>query len=213
MQEPAGLLFVKLATFVSVEVLPDLIDGFANDALSFCLGRDAVREGLVLEEDGVVDEDLDVVGKHFPRNRVFVHEGLAVDHDHLLVVRGLLSFGGQLKLWLGDLVRNVDADLAPANVRRVSLVGLDAAATTSIGHDARDAQSALPGRIRNPGDVDQAVVDGGKRIHNHTAITELAVAHLHQGRVDASLTEGFVVDGQLVVVGHKATAEGLQVSG
>ena len=192
-EERARLWLIQLAAVVFVEFAPDLVDDLHDDALTLVLGRHAALEGAVGGEVGVVDEDLDVVGEALPSDRALVFHRLAVDHAHLAQGLGLLgtSLRGvqiQLHLSLGSLLHNwhINADLATAHVLRVTLVGLDAASSARVGENTRDAESSLPGRVRDPGDVDQTIVDACERVHDRATVRVLAVVDHHEGRADAS---------------------------
>ena len=228
LQEALGLLSVEGATVVLIKLAPDLVDGLGVDALLLDLSGESSCESAVGDENRVVDEDLEVAWEALPSNGLFILKCLAVDDDDLLLdlwslrcgggdwltilIRGR-SFGSQLELWLLRLgLRDVDTDLAASLISRVTFVGLDSTVAASIGHHTSDTESSLIAGIRDPCDVNETVVDGCKWVHDHTSISILAIVNHHQGSADASLAHLLVIDGQLVSVLDKATAESLHVS-
>lgn len=93
----------------------------------------------------------------------------------------------------------------------MTLVGLDSKTATGVRHDTSDAKSTLPGRIRNPSDVDEAVVDGSKRIDDHASVGVLAVVNHHEGGVNARGAIRLVIDRKLIRVFNEPTAESLHI--
>jgi len=95
----------------------------------------------------------------------------------------------------------------------VTLVGLNATTALSIRHDASNAEGTLPGRVRDPSDVDETIVDSGEWIDDHTTVSILAIVDHHESRVDARWTVRFVIDRQLIHILRKSTAKRLQIRG
>lgn len=109
-------------------------------------------------------------------------------------------------------LRDVNSDLTTTDVLRVALVGLNAALSRP-GHDSTDAERALVIRGIDPSDVDQTIVDSCKGIHDHASVAVLAIVDHHEGGVNATLLDRFVIDRQLILVLHETTCESLQVCG
>ena len=229
LEEGACLVPVERATVVPIVLGPKLIDDVVEDAILLGIRGHAVGEGVVVEEDHVVEKDLDVAGEDLPGDRILIPKRLAIDNDDVALALWL-SRGGTLRcrylscccalcrleidlrlLWVG--LRHVDADLLASCVGRVALVSLDTGAASSVRHHTSDAESTLPRWIGNPGDIDEAVIDGSKRIDNHTTIGVLAIVDHHECGVDASRAVWLVIDGELIHVLNEAAAEGLHVGG
>lgn len=92
----------------------------------------------------------------------------------------------------------------------MTLVGLDTAVATGIGQDASDSEGAEVGRVRDPGDVNETIVDGGVGVHDGSTVGVFAVVDHHEGSVKVALVvELHIVDGQREGVGHESAGESL----
>ena len=211
LQERPCLLLFKLVIRVGIEFSPDLINDSYEHTIAFNLRSHSVAESLVCSEERVVNEHLNVAREALPYDRVLVAKGFAINHDHLLALLrrdrscslSVLSlstvFSWFIRSDLEILLRNIlighiDADLATTHVLRVSFIDLDATATTGIRHDTGYTHSTLPVRVIDPGDVDQAIINGREWINDHASTGELAVVDHHESRADASLVKWLVVN-------------------
>ena len=91
------------------------------------------------------------------------------------------------------------------------MVGLDTPTLLGRGHDTRDTERTLPARVIDPCDINQAIIDGSERIHDHSTTGILSIVDHHEGGTDASLAVWLVIDAQLVAILHEPTAQSLQV--
>ena len=93
----------------------------------------------------------------------------------------------------------------------MTLVRLDTLAS-GVRHEACDAKRTLPTRVIDPGDIDKAVIDGCERVHYHASICILSIVDHQESRRDAIIVlsggVGLIINGQLIMVLNKATADG-----
>ena len=213
-KELTSFIFVKTSTVVDVILDPDLFDDVLNGSVTLGVCSHAVGECLVVEEERVVDKNLDVAREDFPSDASLIFEWLAINHNNLLGSFGCRRSGviSKLELWLLRLcLRHIDADLLAANVCRVATISLDTATTACIRHDSSHTESSLPGRVRDPCDVDQAIINCSEWVNDHTSISVLSIVDHHESCVHARLVDWLIVDRKLIGIFNEAAAECLQV--
>ena len=91
------------------------------------------------------------------------------------------------------------------------LVCLDTASSSGIRHNSSDSGGTLPSWVGNPSYVNEAVVNSSEWVDDHATAGVFAIVYHHECCVDASLTLGLVIDGELVHFLCEAAAENLQV--
>ena len=213
-EESTSFIFIETSTVVDVILDPDLFDDVLDGTVTLGVCSHAVGECLVVEEERVVDKNLDVAWEDFPSDASLIFEWFAINHNNLLGSLGCRRSGviSKFELWLFRLcLRHVDADLLAANVGRVATIGLDTATTACIRHDSRHTESSLPGRVRDPCDVDQAVVNSSEGVNDHTTVCVLSIVDHHESCVHARLADWLIIDRKLIGIFNKAAAECLQV--
>ena len=93
----------------------------------------------------------------------------------------------------------------------MATISLDTATTARIRHDSGHTESSLPGRVRDPCDVDQAIVDCSEGVNDHTAVGVLSIVDHHESSVHARLVDWLIIDRKLISIFNEAAAECLQV--